>query len=82
MGVNTQMSSRREEIPVAMSRLGYSSVADIVMFQMQDILKRGNDTRMNFPGTIGRNWKWRMEVNPIDQGRKDWLKGLTFIFRR
>ncbi|MBR1930035.1 MAG: 4-alpha-glucanotransferase [Lachnospiraceae bacterium] len=74
--------TRREEIPDAMIRMAYSSIADVVIFQMQDILKRGNETRMNFPGTIGQNWRWRMEQNPIDQGRKDWIRGLAHIFRR
>ena len=74
--------TRKDEIPDALIRLAYSSIADVVIFQMQDILKRGNETRMNFPGTIGSNWRWRMESNPIDQGRKDWIRGLAHIFRR
>ena len=72
----------KEEIPDAFIRLAYSSIADVAIFQMQDILKLGNETRMNFPGTIGRNWRWRIQINPIDEGRKAWLRRLSSTFGR
>ena len=42
--------SQREEIPDAIIRAVYGSVADIVILQMQDILKLGNEARMNSSG--------------------------------
>ena len=36
------------------------SVADTVLFPAQDVLGLGSEARMNVPGTMGRNWKWRM----------------------
>lgn len=27
---------------------------------MQDFLSLGNEARMNFPSTLGGNWKWRI----------------------
>ena len=41
---------QREEIPDAIIRAVYGSVADIVILQMQDILKLGNEARMNSSG--------------------------------
>ena len=72
----------KEEIPDAFIRLAYSCIADVAVFQMQDIMKLGNETRMNFPGTIGQNWRWRMPHNPLDEGRKAWLHRLSSTFGR
>ena len=36
------------------------SVADTVLFPMQDVIGAGGEARMNLPGSMGRNWKWRM----------------------
>ncbi len=52
---------KREELADAVIRLAYQSVADTVILQMQDILKKDNDARMNLPSTIGQNWRWRLK---------------------
>ena len=44
----------------ALYRLAFNSVADTVIFQMQDLLALDNEARMNKPATIGNNWRWRM----------------------
>lgn len=72
----------KEEIPDAFIRLAYSSIADVAIFQMQDLMKLGNESRMNFPGTIGRNWRWRIPYNPLDEGRRAWLRNLASTFGR
>ena len=41
-------------------RLAYSSVASRTVVPMQDVLGLGSDARMNTPGTVERNWVWRM----------------------
>lgn len=41
------------------------SVADTVLFPMQDVLGAGSEARMNLPGSLGRNWKWRMPLNGL-----------------
>lgn len=35
------------------------SKADIVMFSLQDVIRLGNEARMNVPGTTEGNWKWQ-----------------------
>ena len=37
-----------------------ASVADTVIFPMQDVLGLGTESRMNYPGTSSGNWLWRM----------------------
>ncbi len=43
-----------------MIRGGMSSVADTFVAQMQDYLGLGAGGRMNEPGTLGGNWRWRL----------------------
>ncbi|MEW6427914.1 MAG: 4-alpha-glucanotransferase [Thermodesulfobacteriota bacterium] len=40
-------------------RLAMSSVADLAIFPVQDVLGFGSDCRMNVPGTARGNWRWR-----------------------
>ncbi len=42
----------------------FESVADTAIVPMQDWLGLGTEARMNFPGTVGGNWLWRMQ--PVD----------------
>ena len=41
-------------------KAAFESVADTVIVPMQDWLGLGGEARMNFPGTVGGNWLWRM----------------------
>ena len=45
--------SSQEEIPDALIRCAYASIADIAIIQMQDLLRLGNEARMNAPSTVG-----------------------------
>ena len=63
-------------------RAAYSSVADIVIFSVQDILHLGNYARMNAPSTIGSNWKWRLLPGQLTQQHAEKLKYLVSIYGR
>ena len=39
----------------------YASVADLIVVPMQDLLGLGSEARMNRPGTVGGNWRWRLD---------------------
>lgn len=41
-------------------RVAMMSVADTVIFPMQDVLGLGSEARMNIPGTPSGNWEWRL----------------------
>ncbi len=73
---------QKEDIPDAFIRLAYSSIADVVILQMQDLLKLGNETRMNRPSTIGTNWRWRLGNEVLSDDRRIWLRTLSTIYRR
>lgn len=74
--------SRREDIPDAIIRAAYGSVADVVILQMQDILKLGNEARMNLPSTVGTNWRWRLVKGSLTDERKEWIRTLTRVCGR
>lgn len=72
----------RDEIPDAILRAAYGSVADIVIMQMQDLLKLGNEARMNFPSTVGNNWRWRVIRGSLTEERKELLRTLVRVCGR
>ena len=43
----------------------WSSVADMTIVPMQDLLGLGSEARINIPSTLGENWKWRMKSNAL-----------------
>lgn len=73
---------RKCDISDAVIQLAYQSIADIAIFQMQDILKLDNSTRMNFPGTLGGNWQWRLVKDQFSEDYQEKLKELTLIYGR
>jgi 4-alpha-glucanotransferase len=48
-----------------MMRAAWSSVADMAIVPMQDLLGLGSKARINTPSTIGDNWKWRATEGEI-----------------
>lgn len=73
---------KKEDIADAFIKLAYSSIANVVILQMQDVLKLGNEARMNHPSTVGQNWRWRLWHDAISEERRDWLRTLAGIYRR
>lgn len=73
---------RKEEIADAFIRLAYSSIANVVILQMQDILALGNEARLNHPSTVGENWRWRLWHDAISEDRREWLRTMASIYRR
>ena len=49
-----------------MMRGAWSSVADIAIVTMQDIIGIDTRGRMNTPSTLGGNWQWRATKDQID----------------
>ena len=72
----------KEQISDAMIRTAYSSIADVVILQMQDILQLDSEARMNRPSTIGVNWKWRFSDKLLPEERRSWIRTQTALYRR
>ncbi len=73
---------RRKDIPKAVILAGYASVANTVLYQAQDLLFLPNSARMNFPSTLGGNWRWRLVDGQLTSQLADWLRELTEIYGR
>lgn len=58
---------RKEGYNWGMMRGAWSSVADMAIVTMQDVLGLGSEARMNTPSTLGDNWKWRMLSGAADK---------------
>jgi len=58
------------------------SVADTALFPMQDVLGLGSEARMNVPGTMGRNWKWRMLPESIRDEYRSHLRKFADMYDR
>jgi 4-alpha-glucanotransferase len=52
--------SPSEIIDMLMKSL-FSSIANIVVVQLQDMLRLDDKSRMNTPSTLGENWRWRVK---------------------
>ena len=58
------------------------SVANTVLFPMQDVLGLGSEARMNTPGTLGGNWTWRLNADDLREEDQCRLKLFTEIYDR
>jgi 4-alpha-glucanotransferase len=65
-----------------MIRLAWASVADLAIAPLQDVLRLGNEARMNLPGTAEGNWRWRVDPAQIDDSALDQLAELTSVYQR
>jgi len=62
-----------DNISLALVKLAMSSVADTVIFPLQDILGMDESARMNQPSTIRNNWEWRVKVSSFDFSKQKQL---------
>ena len=59
-----------------------ASVADTAIFPLQDVLGAGTEARMNLPGRLGGNWKWRYGALALTPAIAHRLETLTRTFGR
>lgn len=60
----------------------YASVADTVIFPMQDLLGFGADTRMNRPGEPDGNWAFRFTAQQLQSLDTDRFARMAWLFGR
>lgn len=64
-------------------RTAFSSVSDLCVIQMQDLLNLGGEARMNFPGTLtNANWTWRAWDGFTGNGLAQRIYNLTKLYGR
>jgi 4-alpha-glucanotransferase len=58
------------------------SVADTVIFPLQDVLGLGSEARMNVPGVAAGNWAWRVKGAALGPSLADRMAELTEVSER
>ncbi len=71
-----------EGIHWSLIRLALSSVANLAIFPLQDILGLGSEAKMNSPSTANGNWEWRYRQEALTEELGDRLKHLTNLYGR
>jgi 4-alpha-glucanotransferase len=63
-------------------REAWASPSNTSIAPMQDILRLGDEARMNTPATKAGNWSWRLEAHHLDDALADGLRNLTNAYGR
>ncbi|MFC1826960.1 4-alpha-glucanotransferase [Thermodesulfobacteriota bacterium] len=71
-----------KHIVTELTRLAMSSIADLAIIPMQDILGFGEDCRMNRPGSQSGNWRWRCAPYFINNEVAQRLLDMTTFYNR
>jgi 4-alpha-glucanotransferase len=66
----------------AMIRAVLASVADVAIIPLQDVLGLGSGARMNLPGTVSGNWKWRYRPGALSVELSAKLRELVTLYDR
>lgn len=74
--------TKEEGICYGLMRGAMASNSFLTVFQMQDVLSKGSECRMNTPSTDRGNWKWRMKEGEITREIKEKLRYMTKLFGR
>jgi 4-alpha-glucanotransferase len=73
-----------EDEPVnwVLIRAVLSSVADTAIIPLQDVLGLGSEARMNLPGTLSGNWRWRFKSGALKPELASRLKQMNAMYDR
>ena len=74
--------NKTEEYHWEFVRAAWSSVADLAIAPMQDLLGLDNSARMNIPSTIGGNWEWRVKKEDLSDELAKKINKITRIYGR
>lgn len=70
------------EIHWVFMRALMASVADTVIFPLQDVMGIGTEGRMNLPGRPGGNWRWRFRAESLTDAHQARLRELAGLYER
>lgn len=73
---------KKSEIPMAVIRAAWSSVAEVASAQIQDFLNCDGGGRMNKPSTLGGNWQFRTKTSDFSQALAKKIKKLNKLYNR
>jgi 4-alpha-glucanotransferase len=68
---------KSDEVAWELIRLAWFSAAGLAIAPLQDLLNLGAEARMNLPGSVGGNWRWRCPDDMLSESLVDRLRGLN-----
>jgi len=74
--------TRANDIAAALIRTAYTSVAEMAVVPVQDILNLGSEARMNLPGAEHDNWSWRLAGGALSAEHAETLRELAEVSGR
>ena len=80
--VRRYMNTDASSISWDFIRICLGSIARYAIFPVQDILKLGEEARMNVPGVADGNWAWRYRDGDLNSGMAQGLRQMTELFGR
>lgn len=80
--VRDYIGTTGSDISWDMMRLAFSSVADLAIVPMQDVLRAGTRSRMNLPGKADGNWSWRFVPEALTEAHLAELEKLVKTYGR
>jgi 4-alpha-glucanotransferase len=69
-------------MPYLLIGTAFSSVANLAIVPMQDVLELGSEDRMNIPGTVEGNWSWQFSWQQLTEDKVRKLSGIIKMFAR
>lgn len=73
---------KKRDIPAAMIRAAWGSVAQVACAQMQDFLESPSEGRMNTPSTLGGNWQFRTKESDFTPELAKQIRKLNRLYNR
>lgn len=73
---------KKSDIPMAVVRAAWASVAEVAVAQMQDFLDSPKDARMNTPSTLGNNWQFRAKKSDFTDELAKKIRKLNRLYNR
>jgi 4-alpha-glucanotransferase len=73
---------KSDDAAPALMQLAWSSKAALALAPLQDLLNLGTDARMNVPGRLEGNWRWRCTNDMLSAPAFQWLADLTATSNR
>ena len=76
------LNFKDEPIEWVMIRTILSSIADLAIIPLQDVLGLGSEARMNLPGTAKGNWRWRFKPGVLTPELSKRLREMVELYDR
>jgi 4-alpha-glucanotransferase len=77
-----RLGATNREVVWDMIRKALASPADTAIVPAQDLLELGSEARMNFPGIVKGNWRWRLKDGALSQELGQRLRSITSRYGR